>query len=223
MVVKHIAHEEANGISIFRAVLRCAVSAIVAFPVLLWLSRASAAAAQDNPNLGSQSAAFQPIRFPSALAGGRMQLDEALVKRINSMDTRKAQIDALLATLPSLEAKNKTLTFTQYSAMFMLGLADADEAADALSSRLEFQYRDMGSPAIHALSEIGEKATGSLVGVLQESHSKHHINSAIITLKHIKGRDFPVFVETLKRRKDIRLTPEALTALSLHLLWRVNF
>ena len=152
--------------------------------------------------------------FPYFLPGSRIVIDEELADEVNALASKDEQIQFLVKLLPPSDQKEKRLTDRQLYAIRLLGLTDSDLVIDPLLDRLDFKHKGDGWPASHALGRLGERSVEPVVKKLESVASD--LQKAIMlgnALIEIKQKQYPEFIDELKRRKDIKLSDKLLNEL----------
>jgi hypothetical protein len=146
------------------------------------------------------------ITFPTFVPGSRIVIGEGLVSEVNALGSKEEQIQFLLKILPPSEQMERLITDRQLYAFRLLGLSDSDAVIGPLLDRLDFMHKGDGWPAVHALGRQGERAVEPIVKRLEtvgmDRQKAICLGAALI---EIKNKQYPMLIEHLRRRKDIKM------------------
>ena len=152
--------------------------------------------------------------FPYFLPGSRTETGEELVDEVNALGSQYEQIQFLAKILPPTDQQEKLLSDRQLSAIRLLSLTQSDVIVGSLLERLDFMHKSDGWPAVHALGRLGERSVEPIVQMLQSvSKDRQKVAQLGAALIEIKTTQFPMFIDELKRRKEINLSDELLNEL----------
>lgn len=153
------------------------------------------------------------ITFPTFLPGSRIVVGEDLVKEANALASKDEQIKFLLKILPPTNQGDKILTDRQLYAIRLLSLTDSDDVIDSLLDRLDFMHKGDGWPASHALGRLGERSVEPIVKKLAAETDRQRAIILGNALIEIKKKQYPKFLEELRKRKDVNVSDAVLNEL----------
>lgn len=152
--------------------------------------------------------------FPYFLPDSRIVVGEELVNEVNALRSKNEQIQFLIKLLPPTDQKEKRLSDQQLYAIRLLSLTDSDLVIAPLLDRLDFKHKGDGWPASHALGRLGERSVEPVVKKLESV--TNDLQTAIMlgnALIEIKQKQYPMFIDELRQRKDIKLPAKLLDEL----------
>lgn len=154
------------------------------------------------------------ITFPYFLPGSRIVLGEELVDEVNALASKEDQIQFLIKLLPPADQENKHLSDRQLCAIRLLSLTDSDAVIDPLMTRFDFVHMGDGWPVVHAMARLGERSVEPLLERLEQVAADRQKTAACgAALIELKKEKFPMFLDELRRRKDLKLSEKQLNEL----------
>ena len=196
--------------------------------LMVWLGLSGPAVAQatkesaEEPSHDKQVEENRKVLFPNTLPNNITPLDKVMLDKVNSLGTKKTQVEFLVSLLPPKDKKEKTLTDDQLTAINLLGMSQSDDAVASLLDMLEFTHKRSGAAAAQGLAHLGERSTEPLVAELGTTNHRR-LNMVVFALRDLHGPKFGEFVEALKMRKDVKLTPAASDMLRTFVESKINF
>ena len=93
-------------------------------------------------------------------------------------------------------------------------MTESDTVIDPLMKRFDFVHKGDGWPVVHAMARLGERSVEPLLERLQKVAADRQKTAACgAALIEMKKDAFPMFIDGLKHRKDIKLSAEVLNEL----------
>lgn len=152
--------------------------------------------------------------FPYSVPETRIAIGEELVDEVNAFASKEEQLRFLIKILPSKNQTEKRLSKRQLDAIHLLSLTELDVVVEPLINRIDFSETSDEMPVVHALGRLREKAVEPIVKKLASNEpNRRHVAKLGAALIEVKGSEFPVFIQQVKRRKTISLSDEVFNQL----------
>ena len=171
---------------------------------------------QSTPIESGNSTVAEPeknekLTFPYFLPDSRIVIGEDLVDEVNKLPLKEEQIQFLIAILPPTDQEKNHLTDRQLYAIRLLSLTDSNAVIAPLMDRFEFVHKGDGWPVVHAMARLGERSIEPLLQRLQKvASNRQKVSACGAALIEMKKTQFPMFIEGLKQRKDLKLSDKLL-------------
>ncbi len=154
------------------------------------------------------------ITFPYFLPGSRIVLGEELVDEVNALDSKEEQIQFLIKVLPPADQENKHLSDRQLYAIRLLSVTDSDTVMDPLMKRFDCVHTGDGWPVVHVMARLGDRSVEPLLERLEQvAADRQKVAACGAALIELKKDRYPMFIDELKRRKDLKLPADVLNEL----------
>lgn len=156
----------------------------------------------------------QKFTFPYFLPDSRIVIGEELVDEVNALAGKDEQIQFLIQILPPSDQENKHLSDRQLYAIRLLSITESNAVIDPLMDRFDFVHKGDGWPVVHSMARLGERSVEPLLKRLQSFVSdRQKVAACGAALIEMKQKQFPMFIEELKKRQDLKLSDEVLNEL----------
>lgn len=156
----------------------------------------------------------EKFTFPYFLPDSRIVIGEELVDEVNALAGKDEQIQFLIQILPPSDQENKHLSDRQLYAIRLLSITESNAVIGPLMDRFDFVHKGDGWPVVHAMARLGERSVEPLLKRLQDVASdRQKVAACGAALIELKQKQFPMFIEDLKKRQDLKLSDEVLNEL----------